>query len=119
MPDLSEEWWGGGEGPPWTRRRGFLSAFAARAQRALQAETDRWFLWVPVLFAAGIVAYFALPAEPEPHIAVALVLGAAGLLLTIRHLPRARARRRRARLHARLCHGQASRRVSTRAGRLE
>ncbi len=28
--------------------------------RALEAEQDRWFLWLPVLFAAGILTYFAL-----------------------------------------------------------
>ena len=27
-------------------------------------ERTRWFLWVPVFFAAGIGVYFALPSEP-------------------------------------------------------
>src|SRR5688572_14844335 len=36
---------------------------AAIAQQ-LEAEQDRWFLWLPVLFGAGIALYFALPAEP-------------------------------------------------------
>jgi competence protein ComEC len=31
---------------------------------ALEAERDRWFLWVPVLFGLGIGAYFAWPTEP-------------------------------------------------------
>ena len=30
----------------------------------LEAEHDRWFLWLPVLFGAGIAVYFALPSEP-------------------------------------------------------
>lgn len=34
--------------------------------RQLEAESDRWFLWVPVLFGAGIALYFALPVEPPP-----------------------------------------------------
>jgi competence protein ComEC len=57
----------------------------------LVAEQDRWFLWVPVLFAIGIIAYFWLPAEPALLAALmplplALVLTAAwrrGLLAII------------------------------------
>jgi competence protein ComEC len=30
----------------------------------LEAEQDRWFLWVPVMFGVGVVAYFYLPSEP-------------------------------------------------------
>ncbi len=33
---------------------------------ALMAERERWPLWLPVAFAAGIDAYFALAAEPPP-----------------------------------------------------
>ena len=36
----------------------------AALRRQLEAEQDRWFLWLPVLFGAGIALYFALPAEP-------------------------------------------------------
>lgn len=36
----------------------------ARAGGDLTAEQDRWFLWVPVLFGAGIAVYFRLPQEP-------------------------------------------------------
>ena len=52
---------------------GVSRAAAARARclrsspprRALlEAEQDRWMLWVPVLFAAGILTYFALADEP-------------------------------------------------------
>lgn len=31
----------------------------------LDAERERWFLWVPVLFATGIGIYFLLPVEPS------------------------------------------------------
>lgn len=31
----------------------------------LTLEQDRWFLWVPVFFGAGIAIYFALPTEPD------------------------------------------------------
>ena len=46
---------------------------AGRAPRAslrdalagqLEAEQERWFLWLPVAFSAGIALYFQLPAEP-------------------------------------------------------
>lgn len=42
----------------------------------LDAERERLFLWVPVLFATGIAAYFGLPREPS---LVAVWLLAAGL----------------------------------------
>lgn len=42
-------------------------------------EKGRQFLWVPVLFAAGIAVYFALPVEPDPlpplYVAAAVLLG--------------------------------------------
>lgn len=40
-----------------------------RVVSAFEAEQERWFLWVPVLFAAGIAAYFALPLEPTLFLA--------------------------------------------------
>ena len=30
----------------------------------LLAERDRWFLWIPVFFGAGVLFYFGLPGEP-------------------------------------------------------
>lgn len=59
------------------RRRGAFDGLVAR----LEAERDRWFLWVPVLYGAGIGLYFALPAEPwlatglAPAILVATLWG--------------------------------------------
>ena len=46
-------------------------------------EGERWILWLPVFFGAGIGVYFALPVEPSPWLgalafAGALVLGVAG-----------------------------------------
>jgi competence protein ComEC len=46
---------------------------------ALVAERDRWALWLPVALACGIGIYFALPFEPPR--AIALTLGAAGMLV--------------------------------------
>jgi len=40
---------------------------------ALEAEQERWFLWLPVFFGAGIAAYFQLPSEPQLLLAVAPV----------------------------------------------
>ena len=62
----------------WARSSLLIAALA----RALEAESDRWFLWIPVLFAGGILAYFALPDEPNP--ASAVVIAATGLCLAAR-----------------------------------
>jgi len=58
----------------------------AAIARALEAESDRWFLWTPVLYAAGILGYFALPAEPAATSALAFLLAAIGLCLAVRGL---------------------------------
>jgi competence protein ComEC len=55
----------------------------AAIARRLEAEQERWFLWLPVLFGSGIALYFALPAEPLTLVALmpavaALVLHLAG-----------------------------------------
>lgn len=53
--------------------RGFASsrlALSDRFAQRLEAEQDRWFLWLPVLFGAGISFYFALPSEPLLLVAV-------------------------------------------------
>lgn len=84
MRDPDEDAWGGSQRPA---RRGIVATACAVCARALERETDRWFLWLPVLFAAGILTYFALVTEPDPRIAVALVLAALGVLLTVRHVP--------------------------------
>ena len=36
-------------------------------------ERERWFLWLPVLFAVGIGIYFYLPAEPSKWITLTVI----------------------------------------------
>jgi competence protein ComEC len=50
----------------------------------LERERGRWFVWLPVAFASGIAAYFALPSEPNFWTTVALPGIALGLLLATR-----------------------------------
>jgi competence protein ComEC len=42
----------------------------------LEAERDRWFLWLPILLALGIGLYFAMPTEPGLLPVLAILLGA-------------------------------------------
>ena len=56
-----------------------VSYLAARLVRHVEAERGRWFLWAPVSFAGGIVAYFAL--NREPSLGLALVPAILGLAL--------------------------------------
>jgi hypothetical protein len=72
-------------GPAWPKAA-LAASPRARAAITLEAETERWFLWLPVFFAASILTYFALSTEPDPHLAIALVLGTLGLLLTVRYV---------------------------------
>jgi competence protein ComEC len=65
---------------PGHRRGGAALALDAIA-RALEAESDRLSLWIPVLFGGGILAYFALAEEPRVLTAAALLVGAIGLSL--------------------------------------
>ena len=51
---------------------------------ALEAERDRWFLWVPVCFGVGIALYFGLASEPTIAVSVAPLIGAVGFLLMAR-----------------------------------
>ena len=65
------------------RTRGLAPAALTAIAERLEAEHDRWFLWLPVLFGAGIAVYFALSFEPLTTAAVlpavaALALHAAG-----------------------------------------
>ncbi|MEA2755501.1 MAG: competence protein ComEC [Aliidongia sp.] len=56
------------QAPPWLRRGG--EALFAR----LLAERERWGLWLPVGFAAGIGLYFGLESEPWPWLGAILTL---------------------------------------------
>lgn len=87
MPGPGEGIWpsdGGGVEP---RRRGWLHSLAGLLSDLLAAESERWFLWIPVLFGGGIIAYFSLPVEPGFRAALALLIAASGLLLAFRHAP--------------------------------
>src|SRR5262245_50478045 len=68
-------------------RRGLVSTILDASARLLEAEQDRWTLWVPVLFAAGVLTYFALADEPGLRLALALLIGALGFCLALRHAP--------------------------------
>ncbi|MDJ0512950.1 MAG: ComEC/Rec2 family competence protein [Methyloceanibacter sp.] len=75
----------GGNWPPTLHGRPpRWSALLARGlANALEAETDRWLLWLPVFFAFGIALYFALPSEPGGHVAAAIAVIALGLLMFV------------------------------------
>jgi len=80
MPGQGEGEWGNWDAAARSQG-GLLSLALTAVGRALAVESDRWFLWLPVFFAAGIIAYFALSNEPQPRVAAALVLGANGICL--------------------------------------
>src|SRR5262245_23888020 len=77
----------GGAGPwPFGVRRSAPAGTAAgrllaAIARQLEAEQDRWFLWLPVLFGTGIALYFALPAEPLTLVALMPAVAALALHL--------------------------------------
>jgi len=56
-----------------------MPALGERLNGILDRERDRWFLWWPVLFGAGIAAYFAAPVEP----ALAPLVAAAALAILL------------------------------------
>ena len=53
----------------------------APLRRRLEAEQERWFLWLPVLLGIGIGLYFSL--AEEPHLLTALALVAAAIVLRV------------------------------------
>lgn len=68
--------------PGITAFAGDLSRLVAWAQREMLSERERWMLWLPVAFGAGVAVYFWLPHEPPGWIgALGLVLALAGGLL--------------------------------------
>ena len=66
------------------RRYAAQSISFAGIAASLDAEQDRWFLWVPVFAGVGIGLYFGLPFEPGWIMALALLLAAISLRLTFR-----------------------------------
>ena len=96
MPDRDEGEWESEHRARLRRGERLFAASLTASARVLEAEQDRWFLWLPVLFAGDIITYFALADEPAAKLAAALVLGALGLCLvlitcTARIVPRRRA----------------------------
>src|SRR5262245_50774879 len=66
------------------RTEGRLSAAPlAWVARNLEDEQERWFLWLPVMFGAGIALYFLLPMEPATSAAVLPVLAVLAVHLTV------------------------------------
>ena len=56
----------------------------AALTRTLEGESDRLSLWIPVLFAVGILIYFGLPDEPRLLSAAAFLMAATGIYLAAR-----------------------------------
>jgi competence protein ComEC len=66
----------------WAERRGALSlplAAFAWLETRLDEERGRWFLWLPVLYGAGIAAYLGATAEPPFLLCLALLIVTATL----------------------------------------
>jgi competence protein ComEC len=64
-------------GPSWAARR--LAVFVE--------QRDRWALWIPVLFGAGIAVYFALTVEPHPWAGAAAVAACLAAAVCTRRWP--------------------------------
>ncbi len=54
---------------------------------ALASQSERWFLWLPVIFACGIGVYFLLPAEPSMWLTLAVIESLILLGVVWRHDP--------------------------------
>jgi competence protein ComEC len=50
----------------------------------LQAERERWALWIPAAIGIGVAIYFSLPSEPGPLLGVALIALSAAFLGLLR-----------------------------------
>lgn len=64
-----------------------MNIFAYRLDKILEQERERVFLWLPVVFGAGIACYFCLPFEPSlwlPAVTIELLIFAAYIC---RHQP--------------------------------
>lgn len=42
-----------------------------KLQKIILNERQQWFLWIPVLYAIGILIYFAIPKEPNIYVGIA------------------------------------------------
>lgn len=63
------------------------SNIQARLQYVFDAESDRWFLWVPVCFAIGIGTYFSLSEEPSKLTGIFFLLSSLCLCIVCRARP--------------------------------
>lgn len=59
-------------------------SWAARLSATLEAERDRWFLWLPVIYGGGAGAYFSLLEEPSLLVSLAPVAIAMALWAVFR-----------------------------------
>ncbi|WP_245986015.1 ComEC/Rec2 family competence protein [Azospirillum thermophilum] len=66
-----------------------LAAGWSRLGRELEADRDRWILWLPVGLGGGVALYFALPAEPPGWASMATVGVPALLMILLRSRPAA------------------------------
>ncbi len=57
--------------------RGGIPRLIEAVAETLAIERERWVLWLPVAFGAGIAVYFALPAEPPLWLGAAVTLAVA------------------------------------------
>lgn len=68
-------------------RRLNIYAFFSHIIASLEAERERWFLWVPVSFGAGLGCYFSVLQEPSWFFVIGLLLaGIACILVTYRYV---------------------------------
>ncbi len=86
MPRRGKHAWQDGENSS-SSPHGWFARLIAASSRALTTESDRWFLWLPVLFAGGILLYFAQGSEPDATLAVALLIGSIGFVLALKQNP--------------------------------
>ena len=71
-------------GGPLARATGRVIALPGELARAIMRQQDRWFLWAPVLLAAGSAGYFSLKVEPPLAVFAAALMIIALCLVIIR-----------------------------------
>lgn len=62
----------------------FAQSVFGRVVHCFMAESDRWFLWSPVLVGVGIALYFSLSFEPSLWLVWSLLAAALGALFLLR-----------------------------------
>ena len=70
---------GTGAVPAVLSRPAFLARLTAAIVHEVEAEQERWFLWIAVAFGAGVALYFALGVEP-PLWTLMIVAGGTALV---------------------------------------